>query len=266
MFEFLIKYKELVVIISGIGTFISSLIAAFTLIEVKKQRLSLYQPDILIKSFLVAISKSPLQKKEDELMEYKTCDFNDYSNNYNEIGFEFFSKYKIDNLGFGTAKNIKCIWQFDTKKAIKKITEVLPSNYQFSSYKELDLYFLNDLDNENFHYSVNTKIDRQEIDYISPINIQKNNHLHTIPEIIIITHYLFLLFKNNLTDKKGENFLVFEFCNYKFPNPSLKVEYEDLNGKKYKNEYKFKLTAISTQVEKNLNLTKEFANLQFELI
>jgi len=265
MLEFLIKYKEIIVIFSGIGTFVSAMIAVFTLNEVKKQRLSLYKPDILIKSFLVSISKSPLQKENEELLEYKTCDLNDYSNDYNETNFEGSSKYKVDNLGFGVAKNVKCIWQFDTKKAIKEIEKLLPNNYQFNWYKELNLYFLNNIENEDFHYSANANIDHQEIDYISPINVQKHYHFHTIPEIVIFTHYLFLLFKNDLIDKKGENFRVFEFYKYKFPNPVLKVEYKDLNGKKYRNEYKFKLTAVDTQIEDVFDLTKEFAYIEFEL-
>jgi hypothetical protein len=246
MIKFLLEYKELIVIFSGIGTFISAMIAVFTLNEVKKQRLSLYQPEILIKSFLVSISKSPLQKGKEELIEYRTCDFNDYSNNYNETKFEITSNYKIDNLGFGVAKNIKCTWEFNTKKAITEIEKALPTNYEFNWYKELNLYFLNNLENEDFHYSASGNIERQEIDYISPINIQKNNHLHTIPEIIIYTHYLFLIFKENLAGKKGENFHIFEFNNYKFPEPVLKVEFKDLNGKTYKNKYKFKITAVNT--------------------
>lgn len=155
---------------------------------------------------------------------------------------------------------------YDSFDKIGTIRKTKYTNYQFSWHKSLNLYFLDNLENEDFHYSANANIDRQEIDYISPINVQKNNHLHTIPEIVIFTHYLFLLFKNNLTDKEGENFNVFEFCDYKFPNPVLKVEYKDLNGKKYKNEYKFQLCAVDTQVEEKLDLTKEFAYLHFELI
>jgi hypothetical protein len=266
MIEFLLEYKELIVIFSGIGTFISAMIAVFTLNEVKKQRLSLYKPEILIKSFLVSISKSPLQKVKEELMKYKTCDFNDYSNNYNENKFEINSKYKIDNLGFGIAKNIKCTWEFKTKKAITEIQKVLPTNYEFNWDKELNLYFLNNSENEDFYYSAFGNIERQEIDYISPINVQKNNHLHTIPEIIIYTHYLFLIFKENLVGKKAENFHIFKFNNYKFPEPILKVEYNDLNGKKYKYKYRFKITAVNLQIEDTLDLTKEFAYLQFKLI
>lgn len=75
LINFLIENKELILILSGIGTFISSIIAIFTLTEVKKQRLSLYKPEILLKTFLVTISKSPLVKKSGELLYYKVSNF-----------------------------------------------------------------------------------------------------------------------------------------------------------------------------------------------
>jgi len=263
--DIILKYKELILILAGIGTFVSAMIAVFTLYEVKKQRLSLYLPDILIKSFIVSISKCPLQKDDEELIEYKTSDFNDYSIDSNNIDFEVSAKYKVDNVGFGVAKNIVCKWQFDTKKAIKAIEKVIPNNYKINWHKALNIYFLHNLDNEDFHYSANAIIDKQEIDYITPINVQQHFHLHAIPEIIIFTNYLFLIFKNNLVDKTGDNFNVFEFNDYKFPNPVLKVKYKDINGKNHKREYIFKLTAVNTQIEEVIDLTKEFAYLEFEL-
>jgi hypothetical protein len=266
MIDFLFKYKELIVVFSGIGTFISALIAIFTLGEVKKQRLSLYKPDILLKSFIVSISKSPLQKEDEELIEYRVSDFNDYSKNHNQNQFEVSAKYKVDNLGFGVAKNIKCQWQFDTKKDIKMIENLLPKQYQFHWHESLNLYFLDKVGNENFHYSAFGDISLQEIDYISPISVQKHNHYHTIPGIIIFAHYLFLIFKNNLIGKECENFHLFKFSDFKFPNPILKLEFRDLNGKKYKNEYTFTITAVVTQIEDIMDLTKEFAYLEFELL
>jgi hypothetical protein len=265
MDDLFLHYKDLVMIFSGIGTFISSLIAVFTLIEVKKQRHSYYKPDILIKTFLVAISKSPFLKNEEELLEYKTCNFNDYSNNYNEVKYEVSAKYKVENLGFGIAKNVKCQWKFDAKKAIQLIDKELSKNFSFSLHKNLNLYFLNDSNNENFHYSAFTKIEKQNIDYIAPINIQSHSHLHTVPNIIMYTHYLFLLFKEKLLEEKADNFGIFKFEEYKFPAPSLMIEYRDLNNKKYMKEYKFELTAVSTQVDEVLDMTKEFAYLEFEI-
>jgi hypothetical protein len=59
MSEFVIKHKEILNLLASIGTFISAIIALYTLLEVKKQRLSTYKPEILLKSFLVTIHKSP---------------------------------------------------------------------------------------------------------------------------------------------------------------------------------------------------------------
>ena len=264
MVDFLLQYKDLVLIFSGIGTFISSLIAIFTLVEVKKQRHSYYKPDILIKTFLVAISKSPVLKKE-ELLEYKTCDFNDYSNNYNEVKYEVSAKYKVENLGFGIAKNVKCQWKFDAEKAIQLINKELPQKYSFSLHESLNLYFLRNSIDEDFYYSASANIEEHAIDYIAPINIHSHSHFHTVPDIIIYAHYLFLIFRVGLLEKEAQNFNIFRFKNYKFPIPSLIIEYRDLNNKKYKKKYKFELTAVTTQVNELLDMTKEFAYLEFEV-
>ncbi|GAB5523046.1 MAG: hypothetical protein Roseis2KO_09180 [Roseivirga sp.] len=226
----------------------------------------MYQPDILIKSFLVSVSKSPLLGESQDLLKYKVCDFNDYSNNFDEIDFDILAKYKVNNLGFGVAKNIKLTWRFDVPKAIKLIKKTLPNNYQFSWYQDLNTYFFNNLEDSNFHYSANANFNYQEIDYLSPINIKDHSHLHSIPEIIIYTHYLFLLFKSGLNEEVDEAFHVFEFSEHKFPSPLLQVEYSDLNGKKYRSKYKFKLTAVNMQNEEVKDLTKEFAYLGFHLI
>lgn len=263
--ELLLKNKELIITLASIGTFVSAMIAVFTLFEIKKQRQSLYLPDILIKSFTVSISKSPLNKENEELIQYKTSVFNDYSKNYNDIDFEVSAKYKVDNVGFGVAKNLICQWHFSTKEAIKEIEKILPSDFNFSWHKGLNLYLLNNLRNEDFHYSANANIYKQEIDYITPISVENHFHFHTIPEIIIFCHYLFLIYKTNLTGKSGENFHVFEFFEYKFPNPALSIKYKDINGKTHKKLYKFKLTAVNTQIGDAIDLTKEFAFLEFEL-
>ena len=266
MIDFIIKNKELIIILSGIGTFISSLIAIFTLIEVKRQRLALYKPDILIKSFFTSISKSPLQKEKGELILFKTSDFNDYSNKYKELKFEVGSKYKVENLGFGIAKNIKCEWNFDTKKAIKFIEKNISNRHKLHFIKELNLYTLEDKNNEDYRYASNANIRENTIDYISPINIQKHFHFHTIPEIITFTHYLYFLFELKLIGTSGKNFHIFDYKDYKFPNPVLKISYKDLNGKKYKKKFKFKVSAISSQIGDISDLKKDFGYLQFEII
>jgi len=266
MIDFLIQHKDLFLIFAGIGTFISALIAVFTLIEVKRQRLSTYKPDVLIKAFLVSVSKSPFQRENEELLEYKVCDYNDYSVNFNETKFEVFPKYKVENLGFGVAKNVECRWNFDTKKAIKLIQEILPNEFSFSYHKSLNLYFLNNLTDENFHYSASANIECQNIDYIAPFNIQKHYQYHSIPQIIVFTHYLFLIFKNKLLEQNVENFNVFYFKDFQFPKPTLSIKYKDLNNKTYTKRYKFNIGAVETQAgNETLDTTKEFSYLTFTL-
>jgi hypothetical protein len=264
MIDFLIENKEFIAILSGIGTFLSALIAIFTLNEVKKQRLTLYKPEILIKSFAVSISKNPLHKEIDELILYKVADFNDYSINFNSIDFEVSPKYKVENLGFGIAKNVKCEWKFKTEKAISLIEKIMPDSYELKRHNNLNTFYLSNLNDEEFYYSTNANISRDNIDYISPINVQKHFHYHVIPEIIIFTHYLYFIFKSNLIEKTAENFNIFEFNN-QLPKPTLVIEYKDLNGKKYKNEFNFNVTVVATQTNENLDLTNEFAYLEFEL-
>ncbi|MCC6372302.1 MAG: hypothetical protein IT236_14965 [Bacteroidia bacterium] len=262
MVEFLLKHSEIINLLAGIGTFISALIALFTLLEVKKQRLSMYKPEILIKSFILSISKSPLLKKE-ELLEYRVIDFNDNSNNYYQTKLEPSPNYKLDNFGFGIAKNIVCKWEFESDIAIEMIKKIFPNNYTFRTISELNIYFLKKLDNEEFHFSINSDIDNQTIDFIAPINQQKHYHFHAIPSVIIYTHYLFLIFKKDLLTENCANFRFFEFEN--FPRPILKIEYSDINNKKYKKTFKFRITAVSNQVDDILDMGKEFCYLHFEL-
>lgn len=267
MIEYLINNKDLIGILAGIGTFVASLIAIFTLIEVKKQRLATYKPDILIKSFLVAISKSPLLKnKENELLLFKTMDFNDYSKNYDQEKFNVNPHYKVNNLGFGVAKKIKCTWKFDYEKAIKFIQNKMSNEFAFNYNNSINTYFLENLTDEDFHLSFNTNFESDNIDYISPINVQDHFHLHTIPRIIIIVHYLYLQFDLQMLNESAENFHYYDFSDSNFPNLKLEIQYQDLNNKKHKKNYTFKVEAVATQIDEKLDLTREFSHLTFEII
>ena len=262
LFEIIKNNQHLFNTLFGLGTLASVIVAIITLKEVIKQRQSMYKPEVLIKSFYLSISKNPLFKKSEELLLYKTAPFNDYSIKYNQLVFSINKNYKIENVGFGPAKNIICEWNFDTNTAIKKIKEILPEKMHFNFLDRLDLYSLVIENNENFYYSASSKMQQQEISYISPINVSDHYHLHSIPEIIIFSHYLFLIFKKELVQKSCPNFGVFKFED--FPQPELCIKYYDLNGKKYTKKFQFEIIAVSTQVQENILMDTEFAMLQFK--
>lgn len=268
MEKFLLENKDLINTLSGIGTFITSILAIYTLREVIKQRLSTYKPEILIKSFIVYINKSPLELQPNESLYYKTDNFNEYKKNIddNESGeFGVSCLYKVENLGFGPAKNIKLTWMYDSTKALDLITRMLPERYDFNIHKPMKYYFLIDKSNEQFHFSIiNETITKQNIDYLAPINIKEHSNYHSIPREIIQTFYLFFIFKHNLITTKNRNCYSDEDFE-KLPKPHLKIEYEDLNGKKYSKNFQFKISFVSTQIDEFLEMDKEFGYLLFSL-
>jgi hypothetical protein len=269
MEKFLLDNKDLINILSGIGTFVSSIIALYTLREVIKQRLSTYKPEILIKSFVVYIHKSPLELQSEELLLYKSANFNEYKKNSEEnISKEFGVSclYKVENLGFGPAKKLKLSWNYNTQKALSIIEKMFPDRYYFNQYKPLNYYFLVDKSNTNYHFSItNETVTKQDIDYLTPINIKEHSHYHSIPKEIILTYYLYYIFKNNLINTINENcYGNDDFGN--LPKPHLKMEYEDINGKKYSKDYKFKISLVSTQNDNTMEMDKEFGYLLFTII
>lgn len=269
MEKFLLENKELINILSGIGTFLSSIIALYTLREVVKQRLSTYKPEILIKSFIVYINKSPLELKSQELLLYKTNNFNEYKKSLEDNvnrEYEVSCLYKVENLGFGPAKKLKLTWNYDTKKALDLIEKMFPEKYYFNQYKPLNYYFLVDKYNDDYHFSItNESVTNQYIDYLTPINIKEHSHYHTIPKEIILTYYLYFIFKNSLINTENENCYGDDDLG-KLPKPELRIEYEDINGKKYSKNYKFKISLVSTQLDEKMEMDKEFGYLLFRII
>lgn len=232
----------------GFGTLVSVIVAIITLKQVIIQRQSMYKPEVLIKSFFLSISKNPLFKESSELLLYKVGPFNDYSVNYNDLPFSVSKNYKIENVGFGPAKNIICEWEYDTNSAINMIREILPRNVHFKFINELNLFSLVFEDSNDFYYSANANMQKQEISYISPINVSDHYHLHSIPEIILFTHYLYLIFRKQLTQISSPNFGVFKFDN--FPQPKLCLQYYDLNGKNIGKNFNLNLRQLVYKVKK----------------
>ncbi len=267
MIEFLNKYEDAFSLIASLGALISALVAFFTVYEIKKQRLSLYKPDVLLKSFIVSITKSPLQHSSKELIKYKVRDLNDTKENIHKLDFQLEPRFKFENLGFGIAKRIKCKWQFDEKKALQKINEIIPNKYEIKSNEGWKTIELINKESQTVQWTCwsDPNFNQQEINYIAPININEHHHYLPIPDIILFMHWLFLLFNENLIETTGYNFYHFDFKESGFPVPKLRVEYFDLNNKIYKKNIELSVFAITMSVKEELDLTKEFAFLQFEV-
>lgn len=265
MFKTIIENTAIINLLSNIGAFISAIIAIYTLREVKKQRLSTYKPELLLKSFLVYIHKSPLCLDEEELLLFKSENFNEYKDEKTQKKeYQIFPLYKIENLGFGLAKNITVTWSFDMKKALEILEREFNEDFYFSQFKPLNYFFLNKKSNEGFHMSfTNENKTLQTTDYIAPINVKEHTHYHAIPKDIVVMHFMYFIFRNKLLDKININKNYSKFEN--FPKVKMTVKYSDLNNKKYTNKYYFKTSIVVTQIDEKIDLGKEFGYLLFEI-
>lgn len=247
--------------IGSIGAFISALIALYTVNEIKKQRLSTYKPELFLNSFCVSPSHNPLIS--DDLVRYKIMKYNDYSKRSDDDKGHISVLYKMENLGFGVAKDVVCEWDFDHQKAASLLQSVMPENYELK--RSHNAYQITDRNDEDFYKFCSLfdmdNIHKQKIDYISPIQVQDHENKHTLPPIVIFSYYYYLLFKNKMLNQNSENFYHIDYDN--MPKPKLKVSYKDVNDKTYRKEYVLNITASCTQINEDIdNITidtsKEF--------
>ncbi len=151
------------------------------------------------------------------------------------------------------------------KKALKCLESEFNQDLFFNEYKPLKYYFLHKKSDQDYQYSfINKNKTEQTIDYIPPINVKEHTHFHALSKDIIVSHFLFYILKKKLTEEHKNNPYTFNFND--FPRVELKIEYYDLNNKKYQDKCKFKISFISTQSEEFIDITKEFGYLHFELI
>lgn len=263
MIEFLNNNGQLINVIASLGALISALVALFTLREIKNQRRSAYKPELILKSFTIEPSKSPLLLSKREYLNYKVSDFNDHSVNYNNVEFQVYPPYKINNLGFGIAKNVKCTWYFDHKKAISMITDLLPSNFEFLHHPDTGYYFLKNNRDEHFFYSVNYDYTPDTTDVIAPVQVQENNSYFSVPKVIVFTHILYLIFKEKMLNEKADQFHFFEFTD--FPKVSVMIECVDLNDERYSKEIEFEVVGVASQVVDTIDMHQPFCMFQFNV-
>lgn len=257
------NWVDLINISASIGAFVSAVVAVVTLREIKKQRESTYKPELVMRSLNIGISKSPFCLGEDEILEYKVSNFNDYSTNYNEVKNSTFAGYLLNNLGFGIAKKVTCTWIYDHEKAIEELRNVIGEDFRINHHT--GSYYLEDLKDDNFFYSANYSFDfgPDFTEYIAPVSVEKNFNFHSVPRVILFTHYLYLIFEFQIHTTVPQQFGVYEFES--LPKPRLEIEYFDLNDKKYKKTISFKIVAVASQIGDVINPNEEFCMLQFNV-
>jgi hypothetical protein len=229
----LFHIKDIVLIISGVGTFVSALVAMFTVLEIKKQRLSSYKPELIFDSFVSFLFADRFLSDDDNLR-YKTTKYlENNQKSIKEANKNISIHYLLQNIGFGTAKHIEGHWNFDFKKASKVLKKYIGTNLSIEN--DDDGFFIRQVDADFWLFFRKSELFKDTIDFILPESQGENGKGQVIPSIIsnVFTYYIIL--KYNITVGLNEEHCYEEFA--ELPKPTFKISYKDFNNKKHTKKF-----------------------------
>lgn len=214
--------------LAATGTLISSIIAIFTLLALKKQTKSSYKPDLYL-DFQTSNSVS-YKKSEDEIrfLAHKGDD------EFDTIGVLF----SIENIGFGTAKDVEIKWNFNFEKAFNLIEKTTPKNLKFERYEHS--LAIKDNDTTIASTMVDT-FDSTYYDFILPRKDEVFNKSPHLPPEIANLFVIYFLNKHSLYEI-GEIPIIIHEDFDEFPVIKATARYKDIGGKSYKKKFKASLT------------------------
>lgn len=228
------ELKDVVTIVSGVGTLLSAIVAMVTVIQIKKQRLSSYKPELILDSFVSFIFAENFLSKDDKL-NFKTAKYSE--NNQKELRENkktLFIQYLLQNIGFGTAKNIEGYWNFDYKKAAKVLSKYLNDDLIIETDNEG--FSIRDEIKDTWIFFSKSNLSKDTIDYILPENHGDNGKGQSLPHIITQVYVYYIALKYNLKVGVNEENIYEEF--EELPKPTFKINYKDFNNKKYSKSFK----------------------------
>lgn len=183
-----ISYNDISALAS-IATFVSALIALFTLRSMNKQNKNAHKPDLFL---------SPNNTLDQNILinNFNNTDpdselYFEYSLTLDDItGRGFGIIHSIENVGLGTAKFVKIKWHFEKKTAIENIKKKLKSPYSLEVLNDSVLYLKTNKNQTilSFLLDIDDKYETK-FDFLLPRKDEKFNLSPSIPEDF--TNYLF---------------------------------------------------------------------------
>ncbi len=223
------EIKDIVLIVSGIGTFVSALVAMFTVLEIKKQRTSSYKPELILDSF-VSFFFADNFLSEDDNLRYQTTKYLEINQKpLKEADKHISMHYLLQNIGFGTAKYIKGYWSFDYIKASKVLRKYVGEDFVVEN--DQSGFSIRNEKTDFWLFFSKSNLEKDTIDFILPESQGENGKGQNIPSIITQVFTYYIVFKYKIKVGVNEEHCYEEF--EELPKPNFKVTYKDFNNKKH---------------------------------
>lgn len=232
---------QIINLISGLATLSASLIALFTLLEIKRQRKQSYKPEPVIKSSLIYVYS---EKFKEYYFPFKIS--RELYKNENSIVNLSFSDFYLElvNVGISSAKNLSIKWDFDFNKAISTIESKNEDRLFLINYNTKSLEIKFPLDNYREVNVVKNQFEIINFDYL--VN-STSNSFDVIPlRVPVAVMRLYLVYISlalefyNINEKSSKNGSLDNF-----PELSLNIRYEDISGNKYSKFFNVEFDFVS---------------------
>lgn len=248
-FEF--QIDNYINVLAGFGACASAIAALFTIRQVKKQREASYQPDI----YFGFIGLKKLTIKNLSGVESKELCFQLAKDNRTIETHSIL--HSIENIGLGTAKDIKIIWDFNFKKAFSAISKA--QEYGNSKIRvEMErgnTLVIRAQSNTMFYVWSDKEALTTQFDFVLPRRDEKFAKSPSIPIEIIQYFAAYCLIRHNLllSDEKYADLFHEEF--EAFPPLTAHVSYNDIGNKTHTKTFLTKLS-FSTPFEESMTPLK----------
>ncbi|MFN5444485.1 MAG: hypothetical protein ACK48V_09680 [Crocinitomicaceae bacterium] len=249
-----ISYNDISALAS-IATFVSALIALFTLRSMNKQNKNAHKPELFL---------APSKKNTNILLITK---FNSHTpsgefdfaylkiENKEEI-FSLGILYTIENVGAGTAKHINIKWNFDIPKAIAQIQKTLKRPFVLEHIIDNNFYELKSTlkPDETLHNLLLGYLDYEfKFDFTLPRKDELFDRSIIIPYEITNLYALYFMANKNILNRELIGLYIHEDFK-EFPIVSLIITYKDIAEIEYTKEYKLDISMNINNIAGLINL------------
>lgn len=207
----------MIVLITSVATLLTALAAIWTIIEVKRQREATYKPKLVVFS-----NRVYAVKKEQSIKIFDSS----------KVAFEPGYTFVIQNLGFGSAIDIKVRWIINYDEIVSRIQKI-----DSDSYFEIRNEGLVEIRSNSNQFPIAFISDKNErsaaYDHIQPVSTENMKCHFQVPDLLInlIRVYLFLLW-HVLSEKLPEH-KTRDIAKYNQFPLTVRIEYMDVSSRKH---------------------------------
>ena len=249
--EFKISVADIVAIITIGFTY-------FSLIEIKKQRESVYLPDLFIEDRLISLYGFNMNEPFSDFT-YGTV----YSIEKTNMKTDLVMFLKVYNIGFGSAKGIKFKWDYDFEAFANLIEKVVDKeNFDFNRVPMIGQNHISFKHKTSHHFSGRLFEEgiNDELSVLRPNQTDENISVVAIPDLYSMLLSYYICFKHEVFKQKSEiNFPINSL--EEIPPLTLQVSYYDIGNKQRIKKFSVQFFASSWEDETG-NKIKDFSTEQ----